>query len=75
MADPFDGAARVESYTIDHDARPPRALVVGRSGETRIVAACEDEALVSEMAAHDPLTAVVEVRPSADGRSLVAGFD
>ena len=75
LADPFDGAARVESYTIDHDARPPRALIVGRAGETRIVAACEDEALVSEMATHDPLTAVVEVQPAADGRNLVVALD
>jgi acetyl-CoA C-acetyltransferase len=75
LADPFEGAARVESYTIDHDADPPRALVVGRRDDIRIVAATEDEALVRDMADHDPLTAVIEVRATADGCNQVVALD
>lgn len=75
LADPFDGAARVESYTIDHDANPARALIIGRAGDTRIVAACDNPALVREMATHDPLTAVIEVKPAADGRNHVFALD
>jgi acetyl-CoA C-acetyltransferase len=75
VSDPFAGAARVETYTIDHDAPSPQALVVGRSGETRIIAACADEALVGEMIDHDPLTAVVQVRTAEDGRNLVVALE
>ncbi len=73
----FDGPARIETYTVDHAATPPRAIVIARTqaGE-RVVAATrpEDAATAVEMIETEPLGREITVRSGDDGRNAVVGF-
>ncbi|CAN5196026.1 acetyl-CoA acetyltransferase [soil metagenome] len=74
----FDGSAKIETYTVDHSADPPRAVVVARTpaGE-RFVAATrrDDPSTAQAMIETEPLGARISVRSGEDGRNAVVGID
>lgn len=75
---PGEGRGRIETYTIDHAAKPPTGVVVGRLDETdaRFVARTdpEDDQIVRRMMVEEPLGAAVRASLDAEGRSIIREF-
>lgn len=75
MAQAPQGSAKVETYTIDYGREAPRAMVVARTPDgRRFPAMTDDQALVAEMIAKEPLGATVEVSTDDQGKTSVTGF-
>lgn len=76
---PGEGAGTIETYTIDHSAKPPAGVIIGRLDDTgaRFVARTdpEDDQTVRRMIAEEPLGAQVLVSLDADGRSIIRKFE
>jgi acetyl-CoA C-acetyltransferase len=72
---PGEGGGTVETYTIDHAAKPPTGVIIGRLDESgaRFVARTdlEDDTIVRRMMAEEPLGAHVRIALDAEGRSIV----
>jgi acetyl-CoA C-acetyltransferase len=76
---PGEGAGTIETYTIDHSAKPPAGVIIGRLDDTdaRFVARTdpEDDQIARRMIAGEPLRARVQVSLNADGRSIIREFE
>jgi acetyl-CoA C-acetyltransferase len=75
---PGEGAARVETYTIDFSGPVPVGIVIARlmAGEARAIARTdlEDGAIATAMAAAEPLGGRVVLALDGEGRSIVREF-
>jgi len=66
------GEAVVETYTVDHAARPPSAIVIARTpGGERTVGASDDPAVVSWLLKEEPLGARVSLVAGASGLTSI----
>jgi acetyl-CoA C-acetyltransferase len=76
---PGQGMGSIETYTIDYTAKPPVGIVVGKLDDSgaRFAArtAADDEGVVSQMIAHEPLGGRVKVGVNEDGRSIISEFE
>lgn len=74
LSEAFTGTGVIETFTVDHEARPRRAIVYGRNGAgERFIAASTEAVLVDQMVEHDPLGARVTTRSEDSGRNLILG--
>ncbi|HEY1415263.1 MAG TPA: acetyl-CoA acetyltransferase [Caulobacteraceae bacterium] len=74
---PGTGWGTIETYTIDHAAKPPAGVAIGRLDDAnRFVARTdpEDDQIVRRMMSEEPLGARVQVSLDADGRSIIREF-
>ncbi len=73
-----EGWGTIETYTIDHAAKPPAGVIVARLEEmdARFVArtSSEDHNIVHQMMSEEPLGARVRASPDAEGRSIIREF-
>jgi acetyl-CoA C-acetyltransferase len=68
------GAAKVESYTIDHGRPVPRAMAVARTPDgQRFAAMTDDQGVVGDLIAKDPLGATLQVASDDEGRTIIVG--
>lgn len=76
---PGEGTGTIETYTIDHAAKPPAGVVIGQLDDSggRFVARTdlEDDHIARRMMAEEPLGARVSVTRDADGRSIIREFE
>lgn len=73
----YRGEAAVETYTIDYAGPAPQGTVVARTpSNARVVAMTskDDQTLVNEMIAKDPLKRRVTLGSGEEGRVLITGF-
>jgi acetyl-CoA C-acetyltransferase len=71
-------AGVVETYTIDFSCPSPAGVIIGRDGEGAREVAASDPAqpeLVQAIIEADPLGAKVRTSMSAEGRTLIVGFE
>ncbi len=75
---PGVGYGKVQTYTIDHSEKPPRAVVIGRlRGEGgRFIATTDpkDPKVARAMIAQDPLGGRVKLKLDERGRSIIRSF-
>ena len=75
LAPDHAGEATVETYTIDYAGPQPRGVLIGRTDAgQRTVAAVEDEALVRQLIAEEPLGGRFTNQLTPEGRSLAVAF-
>ena len=71
----FAGEAAIETYTIDHAHRPPRAVVIARTqAGNRTVGSTDNPDIVASMIAHNPLGGSITLTRTDPGPTAIASF-
>ena len=71
----WSGEAKVETYTIDYAAKPPRAVAVARTADgERAVAAADEPGMVKCFLSEEPLGARIRLAAGENGLTAITAF-